>query len=93
MKLLKTKRSLAAVGLVVAGTAVPLMTAAPAQATAAQCTSYLQSKGYLVGARIKHGCEIGDGSTGLDVAACKGYLAAIGVRSEHTGEACRRAYN
>ncbi|GGX54896.1 hypothetical protein [Streptomyces fructofermentans] len=81
------KRALAAAGLTAAAVVVPLMTAAPAQASAADCRNYLASRGYVVGPKVTAACAQ-TGLTGYQ--ACVQRLLNIDVRSEHALIACNK---
>ncbi|MFI8926109.1 hypothetical protein ACIG3E_00300 [Streptomyces sp. NPDC053474] len=99
MKSLKAKRILVAVSMLAgAAAAMPIATAAPAAASAYDCTYYLKQKGYTVGSKVKAIC---DGaykhrdslSQVASQAACKGVLYNLGVKTNHADRACRLAAN
>jgi hypothetical protein len=88
------KRRLAlALSVLLAGAAISLAVASPAQATAGQCVSYLAGKGYTVDTAIKNACLRGDelgGTRGAD--ACKAKLKQRGgISGTHAAVACARA--
>ncbi|MFJ3905659.1 hypothetical protein [Streptomyces sp. NPDC090025] len=86
----KIQRLLAAAFLTTTAAVIPMVTATSAQATPAQCESYLRSVGYLVGPKVKAACQKGaDVPTGHTV--CLGSLMAIGVNPNHASTACTRA--
>lgn len=86
------KRQLALTfGALVAGAAIAMAVAAPAQADAASCKQYLQDKGYSVGTGVTTACTTAqNGGAVKGYAACKEYLLKLGVTTSHAHEACLR---
>ncbi|KMS71597.1 hypothetical protein ACM01_26390 [Streptomyces viridochromogenes] len=83
------KRAFAVAGLVVAGTIVPLATATPASATAAQCTGVLKSYGlYTIGPKTKIACGWFALPGKTPHPECWSGLMRLGVRQEHALKAC-----
>lgn len=76
-----------------AGAAIGLAVASPAQATAADCITYLSNMDYGIDAPIRDACNKGDelgGVKGLDY--CKGKLKQRGgIAAIHITNACTRA--
>ncbi|GAA0328990.1 hypothetical protein GCM10010319_01310 [Streptomyces blastmyceticus] len=72
-----------------AGT-LQLATSTSAEATPAQCDSYLQAKGYNVGPKVNAACSManGGGFWDTDIESCKFNLIGLGVRPEHAKFAC-----
>ncbi|MEU8682660.1 hypothetical protein [Streptomyces sp. NPDC048611] len=87
------RRTAAATGVLLAGAMLPLVATAPAQASTADCTAYLSSKGYIVGKKVLTVCE--DWATSLGGATpplpCMQPLQRLGVKASHAEEACNRA--
>ncbi|MGP4110004.1 hypothetical protein ACTWP5_03685 [Streptomyces sp. 4N509B] len=81
------RRILAAlsVGAVVATGA--LITAAPAQASTADCVGYLHDVGYTVGYEAASACEIAEFQLGGAV-LCNALLQNLGVAERHAVNAC-----
>lgn len=86
---MKMKRALAAAGLTVAATVVPLVTAAPAEASAATCRSYL-SQWYTVGPGVTAACNL-DGPATTAHPVCLTKLVFLGVTQSRAGTACLKA--
>jgi hypothetical protein len=87
------KRTLAlTVSGFLAGAAISISVASPAQASGAQCINYLDNW-YYVSNAVATACTHGDalgGQKGLDY--CKGSLKTLGgFTSEHINGACSRA--
>ncbi len=76
-------------GLLVSAVAIPVATAAPADATAKSCRSYLQSKGYIVGPKVKNICK--ETNSGWEVGPCIVALHDLGVKESLAEKACRKA--
>ncbi|GHG93083.1 hypothetical protein [Streptomyces lanatus] len=91
MASLKRKRVLATLALTVAAGAVPLVTAAPAHATARQCENYLAGKDYIVGPKVKAACQLG--TVALGQAGCVAHLMDVRVRQVYAQNACALAMN
>ncbi|MFD0368324.1 hypothetical protein [Streptomyces sp. NPDC127114] len=86
----KLQRLFAAASLTAAVIVIPVATATSAQATPAQCESYLRGAGYVVGPKVKAACRNGaQVPTGHTV--CLGGLVAIGVQAAHANRACTLA--
>ncbi|MET8831619.1 hypothetical protein ABZX40_37910 [Streptomyces sp. NPDC004610] len=68
-------------------TAVPLATAAPAQATQRQCVNYLASKNYEIGDVVYYACR----QSGVFKPLCISTLIARDVSNAHAIAACNRA--
>ncbi|MFC8762263.1 hypothetical protein ACFUAG_16280 [Streptomyces sp. NPDC057193] len=84
----KVQRVLVAACVAGAAAILPVMTAAPAQASIIDCQTYLHYKGYKVGPKVTHACGFGvDWQWGI----CMTYLTNAGVRSEHAQVACNLA--
>ncbi|MFF6777564.1 hypothetical protein ACFY8W_28980 [Streptomyces sp. NPDC012637] len=84
------QRLLAAATLTAAAVVLPVVTATSAQATPAQCESYLRNAGYVVGPKVKAACRKGaQVPTGHTV--CLGGLVSIGVQTAHANRACTLA--
>ncbi|MEU6877019.1 hypothetical protein [Streptomyces sp. NPDC046712] len=72
-----------------AATIVPVVTAAPAQASITACQTYLHDVGYKVGPKITRACSYaGDMTHGV---LCHPVLVNIGVKDRHASTACRLA--
>ncbi|WP_371615875.1 hypothetical protein [Streptomyces sp. NBC_00454] len=70
--------------------ALPVLAAAPAQATSGDCTNYMRNLGYVVGPNVISACD--QGTTGFfGEQACYGILVSRGVRPDHANEACYQA--
>ncbi|MFJ9810830.1 hypothetical protein ACIRTB_21645 [Streptomyces sp. NPDC101158] len=82
----KFQRALTALSLAVAASAVPLMTAAEAQATPADCRSYLANRGYRVGPGVVKACNYNQEIVGHPF--CVGNLVRLGVNQTHAMRAC-----
>ncbi|WP_258341730.1 hypothetical protein [Saccharopolyspora gregorii] len=89
-----TMRRVAAglVTAVAAGT-LSMAMAAPAQATPAQCTAYLQARGYTVGPKVQDACRQAVSPIGgaLGPMRCSWALRAIGVDRPDAQAACKLA--
>lgn len=88
------KRAFTIAGLVVAGTVFPLVTAAPASATIAQCTGYLSDHGYKVGSKSTTACSYPHTvvfNQSVPNLQCTTLLRSLGVRPNHAFEACQWA--
>ncbi|MFE5211726.1 hypothetical protein [Streptomyces sp. NPDC056600] len=84
---MKLKRALAAASVTAAAIVVPITVAAPAQASAADCRSYLASKGYIVGPKLTSGCA----QTGImGMANCISIIWNAGTTQEHAIIACSK---
>ncbi|GAA2350333.1 hypothetical protein [Streptomyces carpaticus] len=75
--------------VVLAG-AVGVISAAPAQASAAECEKYL-SQWYNVGPKVKEACAVADSPWPVREVACRGMLIDLGVSSARAFNACRMA--
>ncbi|WP_151481573.1 hypothetical protein [Streptomyces albicerus] len=83
---MKMQRALAAASLAVAATVLPLVVAAPAQASAKDCRDYLRPN-YIVGPKVTEACA----QTGINgYTGCLQRLLNAGVRVEHAAVACNR---
>ncbi|MEX2972595.1 hypothetical protein [Streptomyces sp. C184] len=87
------RRIAAATGVLMAGAALPLVVTAPAQASTADCTAYLSSKGYIVGKKVLTVCDDWAHSIGgaIPPLPCMQPLERLGVKASHAEEACNRA--
>ncbi|ORT61774.1 hypothetical protein BKD26_01745 [Streptomyces sp. CB03238] len=75
-----------AVCVTVAAGFIPLVAAAPAQASPASCESYLRSTGrYVIGPQIKAGCSYSRFGSHV---ICQAKLVGIGVRPTDATAAC-----
>lgn len=84
----RVRKTLAAASVIAAASVLPVVTAAPAQATATQCLIYMHDKGYIVGPGVKRACGYGDW---WEWGLCVGELVQLGVRQEHASAACNLA--
>ncbi|MEV4501051.1 hypothetical protein [Streptomyces klenkii] len=79
-------------GLIVAAGTLQLATSSAAEATPAQCASYLKSYGYTVGPKVKQACQGASNNTMDDVLhnnePCIEMLKLLGVRPQHATFAC-----
>jgi hypothetical protein len=75
----------------IAGSAIAMAVAAPAQATVADCVSYLVDKGYSNSTAMKNACTQGSLGTVEGDARCKSGMKALGVSATHGATACARA--
>ncbi|WP_367136355.1 MULTISPECIES: hypothetical protein [Streptomyces] len=86
------QRVAVAAGLIMAAGTLQLATSTTAEATPAQCTSYLKSYGYTVGPKVKQACQGASNSSMDDVLhnndACIEMLKLLGVRPQHATFAC-----
>jgi hypothetical protein len=87
----KFRSALTAITLTAATLAIPVVTAAPAQASPSSCEQYLKSAGYIVGPKVQHACFAGGPVTGSGFWLCYAELAKIGVRDGHASAACNKA--
>ncbi|MEV7241785.1 hypothetical protein AB0N92_11125 [Streptomyces sp. NPDC093248] len=85
---MKIKRAFAALSVIAAAGAVPVVMASPAQADQLDCMNYLKARHYVVGAGVRSACDV-DSIGGKVV--CQGKLISLGVRPEHALNACVRA--
>ncbi|MEU9699916.1 hypothetical protein [Streptomyces sp. NPDC047981] len=69
-----------------AATIVPVVTAAPAQASITACQTYLHDVGYKVGPKITQAC--GYAGDMLRDGFCYPVLVNIGVKDRHARAAC-----
>jgi hypothetical protein len=67
------KQVAAAIGTLVAASTLPLLIAAPAQATPYQCGQYLDDHGYVVGPGVVQACSAND-SPGSDIGCVVGLM-------------------
>ncbi|WP_058044449.1 hypothetical protein [Streptomyces roseifaciens] len=86
------QRVAVAAGLIMAAGTLQLATSTTAEATPAQCTSYLKSYGYSVGPKVKEACQFAandwsDEMTGGNE-PCIEMLKLLGVRPAHADFAC-----
>jgi hypothetical protein len=72
----------------IAGSAISLAVASPANATAADCRLYLADEGYTVGDGVKAACQKADAGGSPGYNSCKSDLRALGVSQTHTIRAC-----
>ncbi len=80
-------RSIAvAAGLAVSALSVPLVTAAPAEATSSQCINYLGIKGYVIGPKVRSNCKKAAHDNRYSDNARKN-LRKIGVSAKHAERA------
>lgn len=86
MKVSRTRRVLTAMCVTAAACGIPVMAAAPAQATPTACMQYLHDVGYVVGPRAKQACRYGDDLT--QKIFCLPVLLNIGVSQRHASTAC-----
>ncbi|MGW3267357.1 hypothetical protein [Streptomyces sp. NPDC001056] len=94
MTFLRAKRMAAAAGVAVVAGALPILVASPASATQSACTNYVADHGYFAGAKVKAACGHGAIDTGIGKVAnpvCVTDLAQIGVKSDVSLAACKRA--
>ncbi|MCG0064026.1 hypothetical protein ACWDUC_25655 [Streptomyces tricolor] len=94
MNFQKVKRMAAAAGVMVAAGALPILVASPASASQSACTNYVASHGYFAGPKVKAACDYPALDTGLfkiGHPACLLGLEKIGVKSEVSNQACKRA--
>lgn len=77
--------STAVVGLVSASL---IAMASPAQASAADCRTYLSSLGYSVGEGVIHACQWGTNNNSTYQGLCRAELIVLGVSSSHASNAC-----
>ncbi|WP_146075321.1 hypothetical protein [Streptomyces sp. Ru71] len=88
------KRAFTVAGLVVAAAVTPLVTAAPASASIAQCTDILNNYGYRVGAKVTNACSwpavtlYGQRQPNPN---CITPLVGLGVKYSHAKTACEWA--
>ncbi|MFC8919645.1 hypothetical protein ACFT5C_28225 [Streptomyces sp. NPDC057116] len=83
---MKLKRVLMAGSVLVAAGFLPVMAAAPAQASPTTCEIYLQSTGrYVLGPKIFLACDYAKFGTHM---ICQARLLAIGVRPSDVVPAC-----
>ncbi|MER5941252.1 hypothetical protein ABT121_28475 [Streptomyces sp. NPDC001928] len=75
----------AATGLVLAAGVLPVIFAAPAQATPYHCMKYLDDKGYRVGPKVEGACNLDEGSCILE-------LGKLHVAQAVKLEACYRIH-
>ncbi|MER7011353.1 hypothetical protein ABT324_07985 [Saccharopolyspora sp. NPDC000359] len=87
-KLGKKIAGAAATTAAVAGFAIAF--SAPAQATAWDCQSYLQGRGYIIGPKVVNVCATTTNAP-LSQAACWVLLVNEGVSDVDAGQACDRA--
>ncbi|GGW18292.1 hypothetical protein GCM10018980_46910 [Streptomyces capoamus] len=88
------KRMAAAAGVAVVAGTLPILVASPASATQSACTSYVANHGYFAGPKVKAACDYAALDTGLFKMAnpaCLLQLAKVGVKSEVSDPACKRA--
>ncbi|GAB2904691.1 hypothetical protein GCM10022245_45390 [Streptomyces mayteni] len=65
--------------------------AAPAQADTSDCTRLLRGLGYRITQERVEACELGSSGGDWAVEGCMIRLGVSGVKSDHTGPACREA--
>ncbi len=79
-------------GLVLAAGTLQLSTSTSAQATPAQCTSYLKSYGYNVGPKVKQACQAAANdwweNTNVLGGPCQLALTTLGVNYDRATFAC-----
>lgn len=85
----KVQRILAAVCVAGAASILPVVAAAPAQASVITCQTYLHDVGYKVGPKVTTACEWGASFT--HGGFCYPALVSIGVKDRHATQACRLA--
>ncbi|GAA1306061.1 hypothetical protein [Saccharothrix xinjiangensis] len=71
-----------------AAAALPLLAAAPAQATAGECIDYLREEGYEVVNNHEDACQTGEDGF---YRPCVNHLTHVGVEIGHARTACGRA--
>ncbi|WP_310716439.1 hypothetical protein [Streptomyces lydicus] len=87
----KAARRLAtATATLVAAGALPILAAAPAQATTKQCETFLAGAGYKVGPKVHNNCAIGSGSL-QNYGACLTGLLSLKIRYDLADIACQQA--
>jgi hypothetical protein len=79
------QRAAAATGVAVVASTLPLVMAAPASATPAQCADFLKREGHVVGSGVKHACKRGADFGGW--AFCYNELLALRVKSDDADRA------
>ncbi|MEU1781528.1 hypothetical protein ABZ545_18830 [Streptomyces abikoensis] len=91
------RRAAAAAGVIMAAGTLQLATTTPAEATPAQCRTYLSSYGYRIGSGVEDACSYahdGDVSGGITPSgiparwACMSKLQKLGVKEKHFDFAC-----
>ncbi|MET9404922.1 hypothetical protein ABZX90_03880 [Streptomyces sp. NPDC002935] len=92
---MRLRRAVTALSVAAAAGVVPLVMAAPASATTAECRSYVAWIGYNVGPKVTAACEHHHITTPLGgrVAnpACYVALVNAGLKADEADSACRRA--
>ncbi len=91
MQFRKVKRGLMAASVIAAAAAVPMITAAPASANAAQCAGILRHYGYDVGPKSLEACGWSAIIPNTPSVSCYSPLLGLGVNPDHAYEACRWA--
>lgn len=81
----------AAVGVMLAVVAIPLVMAGSAGATPYQCRQYLTVRGYVVGPKVTQACADGGAGGHQALVDCSTQIAQLGVTAEDTQEACHEA--
>jgi hypothetical protein len=84
------KHLLSVISVIITCGIVPILGASTAQADAANCKAYLQSKGYIVGKKVTIYCGKTDTGT-ISESQCTAGLIGLGVSGSHAVEACDRA--
>ncbi|MFD7976212.1 hypothetical protein [Streptomyces sp. NPDC059071] len=86
----KFQRMFAAACVLAAAAVVPVVTAAPAQASVIDCQTYLLDVGYKVGDRVTAACFAGHDLVRRPY--CVPQLLMIGVKERHAKTACNMAW-
>ena len=86
----KAKRILAVLSVTAAAAAIPLVTAAPAQAGTPSCLRYLKAEGYVIGPKVQRACELGAEGPPWN-ANCLPILWSLEVKNNDADTACALA--
>ncbi|MFD8146554.1 hypothetical protein [Streptomyces sp. NPDC059708] len=89
--MVRVKRAMGTlVATAMAGGALSVLAASPAQATFVDCTSYMRNVGYVVGPKVQEACSSGEaGWVGQQI--CFNRMLQIGVTYDDSREACWQA--
>ncbi|MCC3773564.1 hypothetical protein [Streptomyces sp. UNOB3_S3] len=92
------RRAAAAAGVIMAAGTLQLATTTPAEASPAQCRTYLSTYGYRIGSGVEDACSYaydgnvgGAGGIGATIPArlvCMDKLQKLGVKEKHFGFSC-----
>jgi hypothetical protein len=85
------RRLALALSALIAGAAIAVAVASPAQATVANCVNYLVGRGYDSSSAMKAACVKGANGTDKGDAQCRSGLKAVGVTASHASRACSLA--